>query len=86
MHRTQIYLEKTQWKTLQSIAQKKQRSTSEIIRGMIEFGLQYGKSKAAQPKKLDLLGMAKRVNSVKGLKAPADLASRVDHYLYGKDE
>ena len=78
MNRTQIYLPKAQIETLRQIAQKKRVSMSEVIRSLIKERLE-----RPPVKKEGLLNFAKRVNKY-GIKAPRDLATNFDKYLYGK--
>lgn len=81
MQRTQIYLKKTQVDYLTKEAQKTRSTVSEIIRTIIDTRVRPQK-KAKGKKPLTLLQIAAKVNKG-GPKAPADLATNLDHYLYG---
>ncbi len=80
MQRTQIYLPKSQVDQLKQEAHKKATTVSQVVRFFIGTGL--GESMAEGSKKPSLLSFAKQINK-KGLRAPKDLASRADAYLYG---
>lgn len=80
MQRTQIYLPKTQTEELKRIAQRKRISTSEVIRAILKEKIEelsFAKKISGE----NLLAAAKRINQ-QGQKAPKDLATNLDKYLY----
>lgn len=81
MHRTQLYLPQTQWKSLKQEAHKSNSSISEVIRNLVSNFLTV---KKISTKKTETLSQAaKRINLQFPTAGPADLAVNVDHYLYG---
>ncbi len=81
MQRTQIYLQKTQIIKLNKMAQVRRTTTSDIIRGIINKELD--RKHLLKPKKhISLLQIADRIGKL-GKKAPHDLATNLDKYLYG---
>lgn len=83
MNRTQIYLPQSQMKKLRELAQKKNWSVSEVIRGVLTEHLE--EKPRQDPKKSIHSGMFAVLEEVKasGERGPKDLAKNVDKYLYG---
>lgn len=81
MTRTQIYLPKTQLDTLRTLARKEHTTVSDLTRRLLD--LQLGMEKHHEQKKHESLTDAFRRISKIGKPGPKDLASNVDHYLYG---
>ena len=82
MHRTQIYLTPTHMRRLRGVAGNKRVTVSHVIRTLLEKELGVH---AVGPRRSHrgLLGVATRINA-KGIRAPKNLAARLDHYLYGR--
>lgn len=79
MHRTQLYIPQSLWKSVQTEAQTKQVTASEVVRSVLAKYF----VKASQAKQSETLFEAmQRINALPGDKAPADLAMNMDHYLY----
>lgn len=76
MIRTQIYLPKQLYQTIDLVAKKEKKPKAEVIRAVLEKGLAE-KSKKANAGNA-LLRLAK--NPIKGL--PRDLSTNIDKYLY----
>lgn len=81
MNRTQIYLPKTQTDALRALAHKRRISLSEAIRTILREKLP-GQRPVRVAHSETLLEAAKRISKL-GEKGPRDLASKMDHYLYG---
>ena len=82
MNRTQIYLPKRHIDKLRNEAKRRQISVSGVIRSILDEKLDKRPVSAEQNFFGGLLGLAERMNRI-GKKAPRDLASNVDKYLYG---
>jgi len=82
MSRTQIYLEKSQLDALRKEAVRRQATVSEIIRAMIRENISPKRESALARKHESLLSVATRINAL-GDRAPQDIASHLDTYLYG---
>ena len=82
MNRTQIYLPKRQIQTLRQEAQKRRTTVSGVIRGILDEKLE--KNTASRKKNFfdGLLELAEKTSQM-GKKAPRDLATNMDTYLYG---
>lgn len=84
MQRTQIYLPKTQHQTLQRLAQQKQTSLAGIVRYIIqEHVMDVPTAKQRHKPILSFIDLAKQL-ARQGKKAPKDLATHLDRYLYGR--
>ena len=81
MQRTQIYLPKTHIETLRKEALKQQSTLSQIIRDLIQVKLDDHAPIPRKNQRANLMPAAKRINAM-GTRAPKDLASQLDHYLY----
>lgn len=81
MQRTQIYLPKSQLERLRGATQKRNTTVSAVIRAFLER--QFQRAAPAVPVKYEsLIEAARRINRY-GKKAPRDLATNLDTYLYG---
>lgn len=86
MIRTQIYLTAKQHQTLLRKAQDKKSTLSGVIRHIIDKDIEPQKVKKKSGNSGDaLLEMAAQAKRMKS-KGPADLASNVDKYLYGRED
>ena len=83
MERTQIYLPKNQLKSLRTVALETNTNVSAVIRMYISKQLHPNKELAHSPKQISLVSASKKIGAI-GSPGPKDLASNVDHYLYGK--
>ena len=83
MKRTQIYLTKSQKEALEARARRKGTTVSELIRNMINQGLESNQKKTLvrkkEPSMFDVLEEIKKM----GFSGPPDLAENLDDYLYG---
>lgn len=84
MNRTQIYLPKTQADALHNLARKQRISVSEVIRMIVREKLAKPRRFAGTRRPETLIEAAERINKIAGKRAPRDLASRLDTYLYGE--
>ncbi|MBI4991292.1 hypothetical protein HZB96_04335 [Candidatus Gottesmanbacteria bacterium] len=90
MIRTQILLPEDLYRNLKYHAFLKGVSLSELIRQNVQNKVKYkvkanGKKISASEYLLDLAKKAEKLSKKIKTKAPADLSSRIDHYLYGKN-
>jgi hypothetical protein len=89
MHRTQIYLPKTQLTKLRAEARKRDTSVSEVVRFCIQKEILGNKPKNTSKQKKsssffeDTKEVRKELEKLEN-KGPKDLASRVDYYYYGQ--
>lgn len=81
MQRTQIYLPRTHIETLRKEALKQHSTLSQIIRDLVQDKIDVRHGIPKKPRSVNLLAATKRINTM-GKRAPKDLASRMDHYLY----
>jgi len=84
MNRTQIYLPKTQTDALRNLARKQRMSVSEVIRMILREKLAHMRRPMGTRRPETLIEAAERINKLDGKRAPRDLASRLDEYLYGE--
>lgn len=82
MNRTQIYLPKKQLQRLKEEAVKRQSTVSGIIRAAIAQRFEEKEMAGENRRRETLVEFAKRVGKM-GRRAPKDLASNMDEYLYG---
>ena len=80
MIRTQIYLTEEQIRDIKLRAKRENKPEAEVIRGLVNKGLQSPRKARQESTGASLLRLA----GIHG-KAPADLSTRVDDYLYGED-
>lgn len=85
MVRTQIYLTHNQHRVLREKAFKENTTTSEIMRNLIDKELLNKQNLTSKTKNVGewLIFLAREAKQMK-VKAPADLASNLDKYLYGE--
>lgn len=82
MNRTQIYLPNAYREALRKEAEKQRVTVSEAIRRILREKLE-DDSRPLRRTTETLNAAAKRINKL-GKRAPKDLASRLDEYLYAK--
>ena len=80
MIRTMVYLTEEQARDIKLKAKREQKHKAEVIRDLLSEGLKTSQSKQEESTGESLLRLAGI-----GGKGPADLSSRIDDYLYGKD-
>ena len=80
MIRTQVYLTEQQARDIKLKARQEQKPEAKVIRELIEEGLNATGKKPGETTGDALLRLA-----AIGGTGPADLSSRIDDYLYGKD-
>jgi hypothetical protein len=75
-----FYLTEEQARGIKLRAKRENRPEAEVIRELLSAGL-----KTSSPKRQESTGESLlRLAAIRG-KAPADLSTRVDDYLYGED-
>ena len=77
MIRTQIYLPKQLYQTIDLVAKKEKKAKAQVIREVLEEGVK-SKQGNAGAELLKLAKMAKKYN----WKGPKDLSQNIDKYLY----
>lgn len=77
MIRTQVYLPKQLYQTIDLVAKKERKPKAQVIREVLESGIEK-KQKNAGEVLLEIAAMAKK-NKWKG---PKDLSINIDKYLY----
>lgn len=83
MNRTQIYFPKSRIDELHKVARLRNVTLSEVIRELVEKGLQVEKPIEKKPRKFkSILETAREIQRM-GFKGPKDLAQNLDKYLYG---
>ena len=80
MIRTQVYLTEEQARDIKLRAQREQKREAEVIRDLLNKGLQTPSRQQGESTGESLLRLA-----AIGGKGPADLPMRIDDYLYGED-
>jgi len=80
MVRTQVYLTEEQARDIKLRAKRENKREAEVIRELVSQGL-----KTAPPTRQESTGASLLRLAAIGGKAPADLSTRVDDYLYGED-
>lgn len=79
MHRTQIYLYNDQIQQIALLARQKKQNKAQIIRALIQKGIDVEKKKtSAGDALLKLAELGKKLN----LRGPTDLSINHDKYLY----
>ena len=81
MIRTMVYLTEEQARDIKLKAQREQRPKAEVIRELISAGQKASPRQGRESTGEALLRLAKLGEKLQ-VKAPADLSSRVDDYLY----
>ena len=83
MVRTQVYLTTKQKTTIELLAKHRQTAEAELIRELIDAGLQaQTQDLAPATGLLELMQLGERL----GVRGPGDLSTRHDDYLYGDEE
>jgi hypothetical protein len=80
MIRKMVYFTEEQARDIKLKAMREQRHEAEVIRELLSAGL-----KTSQPKRGESTGASLLRLAEIGGKGPADLSTRIDDYLYGKD-
>ena len=83
MVRTQVYLTDKQKTTIEVLAKRRQTGEAELIRQLIDAGLE-AQTQDVPPATalLELVQLGKRL----GIAGPPDLSARHDDYLYGDED
>ena len=84
MIRTQVYLTEEQARDIKLRAKREKKREAEVIRDLLNKGLEVPGGKARETTGEALLRLARIGETLKS-KAPADLSSRIDDYLYGDE-
>ena len=80
MIRTQVFLTEEQSRDIKLRAKREKKHEAEVIRELLSEGL-----KSAPGAKQESTGESLLRLAAIGGKAPADLSTRIDDYLYGED-
>jgi hypothetical protein len=80
MIRTQVYLTKPQFQTIQRLAGKENKPAAKVIRELLDAGLHYKHRITAKEALLDLV----RIGEEAGLSGPTDTSTSIDKILYGR--
>ncbi len=83
MIRTQVYLTDEQARDIKLLAKMEKRHEAEIIRDLLSKGINASRRSTSETAGDALLRLAKLGKKLQ-IKAPADLSSRIDEYLYGE--
>jgi hypothetical protein len=83
MIRTQVYLTEEQARDIKLKARREHKREAEVIRDLLNRGLNVSRSASRETTGEALLRLAKLGEELK-IKAPADLSSWIDEYLYGE--
>jgi hypothetical protein len=84
MIRTQIYLTEEQTQGIKRRAKRENKAEAEIIRELLDTGRKISLNTTHESTGDALLRLAKLGEKLH-VKAPADLSSRIDDYLYGDE-
>ena len=84
MIRTQVYLTEEQTQDIKIRAKRENKAEAEIIRELLDTGRMHP-SRTDQESTGDALLRLARLGETLQVKAPADLSSRIDDYLYGDE-
>jgi hypothetical protein len=82
MIRTQVYLTKEQARDIKLRAQRENKHEAEVIRELLNVGFDASRNASRETTGEALLRLAKLGEKLQ-VKAPADLSSHIDDYLYG---
>jgi hypothetical protein len=82
MIRTQVYLTEEQARDIKLLAKSEKKREAKIIRDLLNKGFAASQSKGRETTGDALLRLV-RLGEKLRVKAPADLSSRIDDYLYG---
>jgi hypothetical protein len=84
MIRTQVFLTKEQARDIKLRAKREKKREAEVIRELLNMGFNASRSARGETTGEALLRLAKLGEKLR-VKAPADLSSRIDDYLYGDE-
>ena len=84
MIRTQVYLTDDQARDIKLRAKRENKPEAEVIRELVNNGLEASRSERSETSGEALLRLAKLGEKLQ-VKAPADLSSRIDDILYGEE-
>ena len=84
MIRTQVYLTEEQARDIKLRAKREKKRDAEVIRDLLNKGFTASRSTGRETTGEALLRLAKLGERLH-IKAPADLSSRIDDYLYGDE-
>ena len=84
MIRTQVYLTEGQARDIKLRAKRENKHEAEVIRELLSMGLKASRNAGRETTGEALLRLA-RLGETLQVKAPADLSSRIDDYLYGDE-
>jgi hypothetical protein len=84
MMRTQIYLTKEQTQDIKLRSKRENKAEAEVIRELLDIGRTVSPNTAHESTGDALLRLAKLGERLH-IKAPADLSTRIDDYLYGDE-
>jgi hypothetical protein len=84
MIRTQVYLTEEQARDIKLRAKREKKREAEVIRDLLSKGLDAPGETPRETTGEALLRLVRLGEKLK-IKAPADLSSRIDDYLYGNE-
>jgi len=84
MIRTQVFLTEEQARDIKLRAKREKKREAEVIRELLSKGLHASRSASGETTGEALLRLAKLGETLR-VKAPADVSSRIDDYLYGDE-
>ena len=84
MIRTQVFLTEEQARDIKLRAKREKKREAEVIRELLNMGFNASQSPRGETTGEALLRLAKLGEKLR-VKAPADLSSRIDDYLYGDE-
>ena len=84
MIRTQVFLTEEQARDIKLRAKREQKREAEVIRELLNMGFHASRSTRGETTGDALLRLAKLGERLR-VKAPADVSSRIDDYLYGDE-
>jgi hypothetical protein len=84
MIRTQVFLTEEQARDIKLRAKREKKREAEVIRELLNMGFNASRSARGETTGEALLRLAKLGEKLR-VKAPADLSSRIDDYLYGDE-
>jgi hypothetical protein len=82
--RTQVYITEEQARDIKLKAKRENKHEAEVIRDLLRTGLDASRRTHQETTGEALLRLARLGEKLK-VKAPADLSSRIDDYLYGEE-
>lgn len=77
MIRTQVYLPKQLYQSIDLVAKRERKAKAQVIREVLEKGIEQKRGNAGKVL-LEVTAMAKK----HGWKGPKDLSTNIDKYLY----